>query len=43
MCFDKYSENNKEYNSKSEVNKKLWGGNTWSAGYFISMVGKNGN
>ena len=26
-----------------EVNKKLWGGNIWSAGYFVSTVGKNAN
>lgn len=25
------------------VKKKLWGGNIWSAGYFVSTVGKNGN
>lgn len=24
------------------VKKKLWGGNIWSAGYFVSTVGKNG-
>ena len=26
-----------------QVKKKLWGGNIWSAGYFVSTVGKNGN
>ena len=26
-----------------KVKKKLWGGNIWSAGYFVSTVGKNGN
>lgn len=26
-----------------EVKKKLWGGNLWSAGYFVSTVGKNAN
>lgn len=25
------------------VRKKLWGGNIWSAGYFVSTVGKNNN
>lgn len=25
------------------VKKKLWGGNIWSAGYFVSTVGKNNN
>lgn len=25
------------------VKKKLWGGNLWSAGYFVSTVGKYGN
>lgn len=25
------------------VKKKLWGGNLWSAGYFVSTVGKHGN
>lgn len=25
------------------VKSKLWGGNVWSAGYFVSTVGKNGN
>ena len=25
------------------VKKKLWGGNIWSTGYFVSTVGKNGN
>ncbi len=26
-----------------QVKKKLWGGNIWSAGYFVSTVGRNGN
>ena len=26
-----------------EVKKKLWGGNLWSAGYFVSTVGKHAN
>ena len=26
-----------------QVKKKLWGGKLWSAGYFVSTVGKNGN
>ena len=26
-----------------EVKEKLWGGNLWTAGYFVSTVGKNGN
>ena len=25
------------------VKKKLWGGNLWTAGYFVSTVGKYGN
>lgn len=25
------------------VKKKLWGGNIWTAGYFVSTVGKYGN
>lgn len=25
------------------VKKKLWGGNIWSAGYFVSTVGQHGN
>lgn len=25
------------------MNKKLWGENIWSAGYFVSTVGKNAN
>lgn len=25
------------------VKQKLWGGNIWSAGYFVSTVGRNGN
>ena len=31
------------YRLYPEVNKKLWGGNIWSAGYFVSTVGKNAN
>lgn len=31
------------YRLCSMVKKKLWGGNIWSAGYFVSTVGKNGN
>ena len=26
-----------------QVKKKLWGGNLWSAGYFVSTVGRSGN
>ena len=26
-----------------QVKKKLWGGNIWSGGYFVSTVGKSGN
>ena len=26
-----------------EVKRKLWGGNLWTAGYFVSTVGRNGN
>ena len=26
-----------------QVKKRLWGGNIWSAGYFVSTVGKKGN
>ena len=26
-----------------QVKKQLWGGNLWSAGYFVSTVGKNKN
>lgn len=26
-----------------EVKKKLWGGNLWSEGFFVSTVGKSGN
>jgi REP element-mobilizing transposase RayT len=26
-----------------QVQEKLWGGNIWSAGYFVSTVGKHGN
>lgn len=25
------------------VKKKLWGGNIWSAGYFVTTIGKNNN
>lgn len=31
------------YRLYPEVKKKLWGGNIWSEGYFVSTVGKNGN
>ena len=31
------------YRLYPEVNKKLWGGNIWSAGYFVSTVGKHAN
>lgn len=31
------------YRLYPEVNKKLWGGNIWSAGYFVSTVGKYAN
>ena len=31
------------YRLYPEVKKKLWGGNLWSEGYFVSTVGKNGN
>lgn len=27
----------------SYVKKKLWGGNLWTTGYFVSTVGKHGN
>ena len=26
-----------------QVKKKLWGGKLWTAGYFVSTVGKHGN
>ena len=26
-----------------QIKRKLWGGNVWSAGYFVSTVGKKGN
>ena len=26
-----------------EVKKKLWGGNLWTSGYFITTIGKHGN
>ena len=26
-----------------DVKKKLWGGNMWTSGYFVSTVGKHGN
>ena len=26
-----------------EVKKQLWGGNLWTAGYFVGTVGKHGN
>ena len=26
-----------------QVKKRLWGGNIWSAGFFVSTVGKRGN
>lgn len=28
---------------RPEVKKKLWGGEFWTSGYFISSVGKHGN
>lgn len=31
------------YRLYPKVKQKLWGGNIWSAGYFVSTVGKNGN
>lgn len=31
------------YRLYPEIKKKLWGGNIWSAGYFVSTVGKNAN
>ena len=31
------------YRLYPQIKKKLWGGNVWSAGYFVSTVGKNGN
>ena len=29
--------------ARPEVKKKLWGGEFWSAGYYISTVGQHGN
>ncbi len=31
------------FQSCPEVKKKLWGGEFWSDGYFVSTVGKHGN
>lgn len=31
------------YRLHPQIKQKLWGGNIWSAGYFVSTVGKNGN
>lgn len=31
------------YRLYPEVKKKLWGGRIWSAGYFVSTVGKHAN
>ena len=31
------------YRLYPQIKKKLWGGNIWSAGYFVSTVGRNGN
>lgn len=31
------------YRLYSQIKKKLWGGNIWSTGYFVSTVGRNGN
>ena len=31
------------YRLYPQIKKKLWGGNVWSAGYFVSTVGKNAN
>jgi len=31
------------YRLYPKVKSKLWGGNIWSAGYFVSTVGRNGN
>ena len=31
------------YRLYPEVNKKLWGGNIWSEGYFVATVGRHAN
>ena len=31
------------YRLYPQIKKKLWGGNIWSTGYFVSIVGKSGN
>ncbi len=31
------------YRLYPKIKEKLWGGNIWSAGYFVSTVGKHGN
>ena len=31
------------YRLYPQIKRKLWGGNVWSAGYFVSTVGKKGN
>ena len=31
------------YRLYPQIRKKLWGGNIWSAGYFVSTVGRFGN
>lgn len=31
------------YRLYPQIKRKLWGGNIWSAGNFVSTVGKNGN
>ena len=31
------------FKRRPEVKEKLWGGESWTAGYFISSVGKNRN
>ena len=31
------------YRLYPQIREKLWGGNIWSAGYFVSTVGKYGN
>ena len=31
------------YRLYPQIKKKLWGGNVWSAGYFVSTVEKNAN
>ena len=31
------------YRLYPQINLKLWGGNIWSAGYFVSTVGKSWN